>query len=114
MKKVEMVRKIESWLKKNRLTSCVRIYFNNKCFCWYDSSKNKKIIEDIKGSDYFDYANDETISMSFEGPLYEVLNYACDSKRYETLEDEFINLIKSYGYYYELGNAWNLSMYEIG
>ena len=30
MKKVEMVRKIESWLKKNKLTAMVRIYFNNK------------------------------------------------------------------------------------
>ena len=113
MKIVEMVRKIESWLKKNRLTSCVRIYFNNKCFCWYDSSKNKKIIEDIKGSEYFDYANDETISMSFEGPLYGVLNENWCNKKYAALEDEFDNILKEYGYYYELGNAWNLAMYKI-
>ena len=113
MKKVEMVRKIESWLKKNKLTAMVRIYFNNKCFCWYDNYQNKKVIEDIKGSEYFEYANDETISISFEGPLYDVLNYACDSKRYEALEDEFDNLIRDYGYYFELGSAWKLAMYEI-
>ena len=112
MKKVEMVRMIESWIKKNGLTRDVRIYFNNKCFCWYDGSK--KIIEDIKGSDYFKYANDETISMSFEGPLHSVFNEHWCNKTYEALENEFDEFLEGYGYYYELGNAWNLSVYERG
>ncbi len=111
MKKYEIATKIESWLKKNKLTGMVRIYFNNKCWCWYDG--RKKVIEDIKATEYFEYGNDDTISMSFEGELYEVLNYHCDDKRWERLEDEFTTLLNSYGYYFELGNAWNLSVYKI-
>ena len=115
MKKYEMATKIERWLKKNKLTSMVRIYFNNKCWCWYEPllDGGKKVIEPIKATDYFEYGNDDTISMSFEGPLYDVLNYGCDNERWDRLEIEFTSLINSYGYYFELGNAWNLALCKV-
>lgn len=50
--------------------------------------------------------------MSFEGPFYEVLNgYAGDYGW--VVEEKFSDLLKKYGVYYELGNAWNLSLYQI-
>ena len=49
--------------------------------------------------------------MSFEGPLYDVLNAYVPG--WVKKEDEFRKLFEKYGFYYELGNAWNLSAYEI-
>ena len=62
-----------------------------------------------KGSDYSEYANDETMTIIFEESLlYDILNYCVLPK----LEDEFYQIFIDNGYYYELGNAWNLSLYE--
>ena len=47
MKKYEIARKIEAWMKKNELQTDSRIYFGNKAWC-YNSSGVKKVIEDIK------------------------------------------------------------------
>ena len=56
--------------------------------------------------DYLQYVREPNIlSMSFEGPLYQILN----------CHDMFAlqNLFSKYGLYYELGDAWNLSAYPI-
>jgi hypothetical protein len=110
MKKTAIARKIESWMKKNDLLGAVRIYFNNKCWCWYDGSK--KIIEDIKGSEYFEYANDDTISISFEGQFHSVMNYGYSNRHWDKLSGEFDKILDGFDCWYELGNAWNLSIYE--
>ena len=106
MKKTKVAKTIEKFIRKYGLDSDVRIYFSNKCWD-YDSSGRKTVIEDIKASDYFEYANDDTISMSFEGGLYEHLNmhygYA--------IFNEF-NELDFDGHYFEMGHAWNLSFYE--
>ena len=63
--------------------------------------------EDCHPGDYFEYYNhNHILSMSFEGDLYDILNYGNGSRELEKLFDE-------YGVYYELGNAWNLSVYPI-
>lgn len=59
---------------------------------------------------HFEYvAKDHILSMSFEGDLYEILNY----EEYPFILKEFDAIFKKYGVYYELGNAWNLTCYEI-
>jgi hypothetical protein len=73
--------------------------------------KGNGAVEDEKlASASFNHATDETISMSFEGDLYEVLNY-----RNESLANVFIprftKLLDSYGLLYELGDEWNLGTY---
>ena len=112
MKKTEIARKIESWMKKNDLLTDTRIYLNGKAWN-YNSRGTKVVMENIHATDYLEYGNNDTISMSFEGGLYNVLNYAYDSKHYEKLQAEFYDILGDYGYYYELGNAWNLSLYEV-
>lgn len=105
---------IKDFLIENQLTQDVRIYFNNKCYDWNGDSyeDNKfKVIEGIQGSTFFEYANDETVSMSFEGVLYEVLNYAFTSKHLRQLE-EFEQVFEKHGVYFELGHSWNLSVFE--
>ena len=106
MKKTKVAKTIEKFIRKHELDSDVRIYFSNKCWD-YDSSGRKTVIEDIKASDYFEYANDDTISMSFEGGLYDALNMTYGYGLFE----EF-NALDFDGHYFELGNAWNLSFCE--
>tara|TARA_R110002096_G_scaffold136556_6_gene289286 strand:+ start:1669 stop:1989 length:321 start_codon:yes stop_codon:yes gene_type:complete len=106
MKKVKVAKTIERFIRKHNLDSDVRIYFSNKCW-QYDSSGKKTILEDIKASDYFRWANDDTISMSFEGALNHALNMYNGSELYEKF-----NALDFDGYYFELGNAWNLAFHK--
>ena len=110
MKKYEIARKIEAWMKKNELQTDRRIYFGNKAWC-YNSSGVKKIIEDIKATDIVEYGNNDTITMSFEGGMYRVVNYHWERPEMNKLYNEFMDLVGGYGYYFELGNAWNLALY---
>ena len=106
---------IMCYLTENDLDSDVCIYFNNKRirheYDWRTLNPKPKFIveENMNPFDYFEYANHQHIlSMSFEGPLYDELNYVY-GKKTEGLEKIF----KKYGCYFELGNAWNLSAYPI-
>jgi hypothetical protein len=111
---------IYEWCKKHNLWDDNTIYFDGKA--WSNSEtwrgeKGKKIAEDLyeyedrNPRDYFEYGNPKTLSMSFEGSLNHILNgYASYSWK---SEESFSKLFKKYGLYYELGNAWNLSAYEI-
>lgn len=62
--------------------------------------------------DYFEYANPNTVSMSFEGPLYRVINCYFENENWFKLYDEFCAIFDKYGMYFEQGHAWNLSVYE--
>ena len=111
---------IYKWCKKHDLWGDNIIYFDGVAWSngeTWSGEKGKRIDEDLyeyenrNPSDYFEYANPETLSMSFEGSLNYVLNgYTRDSGKLET---EFMKLFEKYGLYYELGHAWNLSAYEI-
>jgi hypothetical protein len=111
-----LANEIISFLNKEKLASDVSIYFNNKVMRskGYLSNEGNYIIgwetvEGVNPHDYFDYcAYDHILSMSFEGPLYDVLNYS-GGRRYE----EFEAIFEKHGLYYELGNSWNLSAYPI-
>ena len=111
---------IYKWCKENSLWGDNCIYFDGKAWAsWPDwkGENGKKIDENLyeyenkNPKDYFEYANPKTLSMSFEGPLYRMLNAYILG--WVALEDEFSKLFKKYGYYYELGHAWNLSAYEL-
>lgn len=103
------------YLTKYHLDSDVCIYFNNKRishkYDWRapEGTPPKLIVEEnMNPLDYFEYVNyDHILSMSFEGPLYDSLNYS----GYKT--DGLRELFEKYGVYWELGNAWNLSVYPI-
>lgn len=103
----KVVRNIERWLLNLEMAKSVNIYFNNQCWA-YDHKGNKTIKQDVKGSEYFEYANDDTISMSFDGgSLYEALNNHYGFG----LSDSFAQ-IDFDGMYYELGHSWNLSFVD--
>ena len=112
-------RDIYKWCKKKHLWGDNCIYFDGKAWAAWDEwhgVKGKQIDEDLyeyedkNPKDYFEFANPNTLSMSFEGALYNVLN--ANVKGCVKLETEFIKLFEKYGVFYELGYAWSLSVYE--
>ena len=121
MRKYELLsRDIYDWCIKRDLWGDNCIYFNGKAWAsWstWGNEKGKKIADNLyeyenkNPKDYFEYANPETLSMSFEGSLNHVLNGYV--RGWVKLEEEFSKLFNKYGYYYEMGYAWSLSAYEI-
>lgn len=114
----KVAKNIERWLVKHELTDNVHIYFNNVRWSYKvikplnfegESKVEKTITEDIKGSDYFDYANDDTISMAFDGGSF----YSAINNHYGfALSDAFDTEVDFDGMYYELGHSWNLSFVD--
>lgn len=112
----QLVDEITAFLDEHNLQSGVCIYFNNKRIVsegFFDGKDltYKWIQEENKDPhDYFDYAAyNHILSMSFEGPLYDVLNYYAPDK----CDEKFREVFDKYGLYFELGNAWNLTTYPL-
>lgn len=95
---------VRQYLISHDLWRDTRIYFDGMC---YDSST--EVIHGVKSTDYFEYGNDETLSMSYEGPLYREMNEFYASPVFNAIEAIF----KKYGYYSEFGHSWNLSIYPV-
>ena len=110
----QFANEIMEYLIKHELDMDVCIYYNNKRMSrkrdWKNADESPKIIieENMNPFDYFEYANyDHILSMSFEGPLYDSLNYTGYA------EDGLHKLFEKYGVYWELGHSWNLSAYLV-
>lgn len=110
---------IYNWCFENDLWDDCCIYFGGNAWAtWkeWSGEKGRKINEGLylyeykNPLDYFEYANPATLSMSFEGDLYQVVNDY--GYTFPNWHNEFRNLFKKHGYYYELGNSWNLSICE--
>jgi hypothetical protein len=116
--KEQLATEIFEWLVKHEMWVDICIYFNGKRWSTHNKETNEfcynehKYYEDeADPKDYFEYVNEPNIlSMSFEGPLYHVLNGYTSG--WVKLEDEFRNIFEKYGVYYEMGHAWNLTCYE--
>jgi hypothetical protein len=109
MRNLRVTQAISKWLVANHLHGDVHIYFNDRAYSFEDDGKITRRSH-IKGSNYFHYANDDTVSMSFEGPLWEVLNFY--HPRSTELHEQFMNLLDEHGFWFERGNHWNLSLYS--
>ena len=109
-KAAKCAKDIMSFLDKHDLSDGVSIYYDKKRV---RKVKDSWITEyDLEPKQFFPYAGD-FLSMSFEGTFYDVVNYGFEHKWYAKLEKEFSSIIKKHGKYYELGNAWNLSLYDL-
>lgn len=117
--KEQLATEIFEWLVKHEMWIDVCIYFNGKRWGTHNAeadeyyyNEHKYHEEEADPRDYFEYVNEPNIlSMSFEGPLYHVLNGYTSG--WTKLEDEFRKMFEKYGVYYEMGHAWNLTCYEI-
>lgn len=80
---------IEEWLIRNDLNTDTGFYTQAE---WKLRDEN--------------YLNDAELVLVFEGGLYTMLNFGCDTSEF----DDYIN---SFGYFYEQGEAWNMGFYQI-
>lgn len=118
-KQGKLAKDIINFLLKHEIFDDTFIYVNGKRYGTYDgeghynygtNSWDKVYAEDDKDPrKYFEYAG-KILSMSFEGPLYDILNYSFELGG--NLEEEFYKIFEKHGYYFELGNSWNLTACE--
>lgn len=107
------------WLRKQQMWIDVYIYYNGKRMGTSGTVDGKTVyryngdpfIEDgFDPRNYFEYvAKEHILSLSFEGPLYDVLN--ARTPGWTKLEAEFQTIFQKHGCYMEMGNAWNGSCY---
>ena len=95
-----LAKEIREFLLEHGLWQDVDIYFNGKRFTQHDPVTRT----------YFEYVNpDHILSMSFEGPVCEMLYYGI----LPSVRREFDKIFERYGLYYEFGHHWNFSCYYI-
>lgn len=121
-KEEKLAKDIIDWLLKKEIFDDTFVYVNGKRYGTCDgeghynygtNSWNNVYVEENKDpKKYFEYAG-PYLSMSFEGPLYDVLNYGWEYDYYEKLDQELNDIFKKHGYYFELGNAWNLTAVKL-
>jgi hypothetical protein len=110
---------IREFLLEHGLWQDVDIYFNGKRFGTYDrtdgnyyyNDRNHLVVEEnVNPRTYLEYASPRHIlSMSFEGPVCEMLFYGARQE----IRREFDKIFERYGLYYEFGDCRNFTCYYI-
>lgn len=103
----EMANAIKDFFIKKGLTSDILIYYDGKRISFDDGIPVVK--EGYKASKYFEFAVDDWVSMSFEGPFNHMMNYPCCLEDRQIVQ-EFEELLDSLGGYSEMGYAWSLNV----
>jgi hypothetical protein len=94
---------IISWLKERNLNNSLTLFVNGKAFdCTQDNW-----IQHMDPEEYVEYFNKDGITMTFNGPFYNVIN---DEKEKDALE-EFKNILTKYNSNFISGFKWSLSVY---
>lgn len=114
-----LAHEIIKWLTSHEMWQDVCLYYNGKRVSTsgvvdgrheFRYNGEPFVEEGIDPRKYFKYvAKQHILSMSFEGPLYDVLN--AYTPGWTKLEAEFQSIFERHGCYYEPGECWNLSCY---
>lgn len=103
-------------LQKKNMFNMVNIWVNNNKLSDDEHPGDTKastrygdyyIAADKNPADVVEYSNADTITMTFEGPLYHALNYGSDRTG-----NDLNKIFAKYGLYFEQGYAWSLAAYE--
>jgi hypothetical protein len=113
-------KEIISFLMKHHMWIDTSIYVNGKRYgCYdgehyqYDNTWDCVFREDnMDPKDYVEYTSD-FLTMTFEGPFYDAINYNISAKYSDKIMKEFDKIISKYNKYYELGYAWSLALYNV-
>lgn len=105
---------IRNFLLRHNIWIDTTIYFNGKAISTSDGDGNYAyndptklfVLENQDPKRCCEYAGG-ILTMTFEGDLYEIMNYGSRPKVLEA----FDALLSKYGLHYELGHAWSLSVY---
>ena len=113
---LECANEIRQWLLDHGMWIDTHIYFNGKVYGtsdkenhYYYNDPDHLIEYEDDPSRYVEYYSKDGITMTFEGELYDLLNYNFTSG----LLKEFDAIFLKYGLWYEQGYAWSLSTFEI-
>lgn len=68
--------------------------------------------DDKRAEDYVEYTSD-FLTMTFEGPFYDIINYSFSPKYCNSIMEEFHDIIAKYNKYEELGYNWSLSLHDL-
>lgn len=106
-----LAQEIYDVLLNNRMWMDISIYYNGKRMSTSSGNQYRYngepfIEEGVSPKDYFQYCGN-ILSMSFEGPLYEAINY-----KGGPVVDQLEEVFGRHGLHHEMGDAWNLSLYR--
>ena len=102
----ELAKDLMAWLKENDLVSDTRIYIPNGKTWEFENEDFKLLNENYRPSKVSKYLSDNTLCMTFEGGIFNVLNHYWEDCF--DLEEEFEEIFYKHGFYYEMGEPWNL------
>lgn len=105
-----------TYLQQKNMFDYVYIYVNGKCYtqhrieshCEHRETKYGRyyVIPNMPVREIMEYCNPETITVSFDGALYDALNY-----NHGIVESDLNKMFKKYGMYFEQGYPSDFSLY---
>lgn len=115
----KLAKEIRKFLLDHEMWVDTTIYFNGMAYStddrcghyYYNDPEHLIELPDQDPKKYFEYVG-PYLSMSFEGDFYDVMNDYLGKYGYD-LQEQFVEILRKYDLYYELGNTWNLSVYDI-
>jgi len=93
-KQVKVLKSVKSFIEK---------YFDKEMTC------DMQFLTGEEGMTYSEYASEGSPYISFDGGIYEYMNYGIDGWKFT---EKFTEFLEKKGLYYEMGHAWNLSICE--
>lgn len=114
----KLAKEIRQFLLDREMWIDTTIYFNGMAYStddgqghfYYNDPEHLVELHDVDPRRVCDYVG-PYLTMTFEGTFYEVMNGYLGRYGYK-VEEEFHELLRKYGLYCELGNAWNLSVFD--
>jgi len=111
---------IINFLIEHKIWQDVCVYVGDKRYTTFDGEHHRYestwdcvFREDGKrAEDYVEYYSD-FLTMTFEGPFYDIMNFGYATSICLKCIDEFNAIIRKYGKYYELGYDWSLLLCDI-
>ena len=111
---------IINFLIRHSLWQDTCVYVNGKRYTCYDGEHYQYAStwdcvfreDNMNPADYVEYTSD-FLTMTFEGPFYDVVNYNASARYCDRLLEEFDEILKRYKKYYELGYAWSLALHDL-
>lgn len=118
----QLAKKLIDYFVKLEVYSDICIYVNGQAWTSDNfANADPEILEAFtdKGNKYYirknvdiskqlEYSNPETVSITFEGPLYHLINY----DDYDFIYKLSTKFLDKYGLYFEQGHAWSMAAYS--
>ena len=104
----KLASEIKNLLDKYEVSTDVSILYNGKRET--NNGRGWKSEDFPTPTNNVEYHNNNTLNMTFEGAFNHIIN---GYSRCDGLMKKFDSIINKYGYYYEMGYAWSLSLHKI-